>query len=242
MMADEQAAALWSSSPRSRPRSGAKPSPPIPARNGRRPSPRSRRRTRKSPPPQSGIEFIGASGITRWKTLAEDFPGLPVFNRGFGGSQIEDATYFADRIVIPYKPKTIVFQSGGNDLNAGKSPEQVAKDFEAFVAKVRAGLPDVRILFTEQGPSSKRWEQRDKQQQLNQLVKDFIAKGKNLGFIPVWQEFIGPDGKPNDALYVEDKLHNNAEGYKIRVRIVKQYLAGKVTGNAGLCPPPRGCG
>lgn len=180
-----------------------------------------------SPPPQGGIEFIGASGITRWKTLEQDFRGLPVFNRGFGGSQIEDATYYADRIVIPYKPRMIVFQSGGNDINAGKSPEQVAKDFEAFVAKVRAALPDVRILFTEQGPSSKRWEQREKQQQLNKLVKDFVEHGKNLGFIPVWNEFIGPDGRPNDALYVQDKLHNNAEGYKIRIRIVRPYLEGK---------------
>ena len=67
---------------------------------------------KKSPPPQGGIEFIGASGIAKWKTLKEDFAGLPVFNRGFGGSQIEDATYFADRIVIPYKPKTIVFELG----------------------------------------------------------------------------------------------------------------------------------
>ncbi len=182
---------------------------------------------KKSPPPQGGIEFIGASGIARWTTLKEDFPGLPVFNRGFGGSQVEDATYYADRIVIPYKPRVIVFQSGGNDLNAGKSPERVAKDFEAFVAKVRAELPEVRILFIEQAPSSKRWAQRDKQQQLNKLVKAFIDGGKNMVFIPMWQEFIGPDGKPNDALYVEDLLHNNAAGYKIRARVVKTYFEGK---------------
>ena len=54
-----------------------------------------------------------------------------------------------------------------------------------------------------------------------------LSKDKNLVFVPFWNEFLGPDGKPNDSLYVEDKLHNNAEGYKIRVRIVKQYLDGK---------------
>jgi lysophospholipase L1-like esterase len=179
---------------------------------------------KKSQPPQGAVLFIGASGIARWKTLKEDFPGHTVINRGFGGSQIEDSTYFAERIIIPYKPKTIVFQAGGNDLNAGKSPEQTAKDFEALVTKVRTALPDVRILFTEQAPSSKRWDQREKQQELNRLVKDFTTKGKNLGFIPMWNEFIGPDGKPIDALYVEDKLHNNEAGYKIRTRIVKTFL------------------
>jgi lysophospholipase L1-like esterase len=182
---------------------------------------------KQSPPPQKAVLFIGASGIARWKSLKEDFPEQRVINRGFGGSQIEDATYFADRIVFPYKPKTIVFQSGGNDINAGKSTEQVAKDFASFIAKVRASLPDVRILFIGQGPSTKRWEQRDKQQKLNQLVKDIIAKGKNMVFIDMWEPFLGPDGKPNDSLFVEDKLHHNAEGYKIRTRIVKPFLEGK---------------
>lgn len=179
---------------------------------------------KQTPPPKGAVLFIGASGITRWKTLKEDFPKYTVINRGFGGSQVDDAVYYADRIVIPYQPKTIVFQSGGNDLNAGKSPEKVAKDFEAFVGKVRAALPDVRILFIESPPSTKRWDQRDKQQQYNKLVKQFLESGTNMVFIPLWDPFIGADGKPNDALYVEDHLHNNAEGYKIRARIVNEYL------------------
>ena len=61
----------------------------------------------------------------------------------------------------------------------------------------------------------------------SQQPKDGFAKDKNLVFIPMWNEFIGSDGKPNDSLYVEDKLHNNAEGYKIRTRIIKGYLEGK---------------
>lgn len=180
-----------------------------------------------SPPPKGAVLFIGASGITRWKTLKEDFPKYTVINRGFGGSQVEDATYYVDRIVIPYQPKTIVFQSGGNDINSGKSPEQVAKNFEAFVGKVRAALPEVRILFIESGPSTSRWDQREKQQQYNKLVKQFLESGKNMVFIPMWDPFIGPDGKPNDALFVEDHLHHNAEGYKIRARIVNEYLERK---------------
>jgi lysophospholipase L1-like esterase len=182
---------------------------------------------KKSPPPTNAILFIGASGIARWKSLTEDFADKTVINRGFGGSQLEDAVYYADRIVIPYKPKMIVLQSGGNDINAGKSPEQVAKDFEAFVAKVRAALPDVRIAYLGQSPSTSRWAQAEKQKQMNKLITDIIAKGQNMVFIDIWKEFLGSDGKPNDALFVEDKLHHNAEGYKIRTRIVKPFLEGK---------------
>jgi len=47
-------------------------------------------------PPAGCILFVGSSSIRLWKSLAADFPGLPVVNRGFGGSQLADAVNFAD--------------------------------------------------------------------------------------------------------------------------------------------------
>ena len=58
----------------------------------------------KSPPPQEGIVFVGSSSMRLWD-LAKSFPNLPVVNRGFGGSQIHDATKYATKIVTPLKPK-----------------------------------------------------------------------------------------------------------------------------------------
>src|SRR4051794_5572805 len=56
------------------------------------------------PPPKDPILFVGSSSIRMWK-VEESFPDLPVMNRGFGGSEISDSVYYANRIVIPYKPK-----------------------------------------------------------------------------------------------------------------------------------------
>ena len=86
--------------------------------------------------------------------------------------------------------------------------DAAVKDADARNASFYSGF---LFFFIEQAPSSKRWDQREKQQELNKLVKSFISKGKNMVFIPMWQVFIGSDGKPNDSLYVEDKLHNNAD-------------------------------
>src|ERR1043166_4856375 len=86
-----------------------------------------------NPPPKHAVLFIGSSSIRMWKTLARDFPDLRVINRGFGGSQIVDSIYFADRIVMPYEPDVIVFYAGGNDINAGKSAEIIFDDFKHFV-------------------------------------------------------------------------------------------------------------
>lgn len=177
-----------------------------------------------NPPPQGAILFTGASSIRLWKTLAEDFSEHKVINRGFGGSQMSDNVHFADRIVTPYKPKLIVIQAGGNDINAGKSPEQVLADFKLYVEKVRAKLPDVRIAYMSINPSPKRWEQVEKQKQANKLVKDYVAKGKNLDYIDIWDSVLGADGQPRDELFVDDRLHPSAAGYKIRAEIVRPHL------------------
>ena len=177
-----------------------------------------------TPPPQGAIVFTGASGIRFWKTLAADFPGLNVVNRGFGESQLSDSVFFAERIVIPYHPKTVVIQAGGNDINAGKTPNQVLADFQAWVTKVRVALPDVRLVYLGQGPSPARWAQREKQQQANQLVRDYIAKEKNMFFVDIWAPCLGTDGEPRPELYVADKLHPSAEQYQIRAKLIRPTL------------------
>src|SRR5258708_6485384 len=70
-------------------------------------------------PPKDCIVFVGSSSIRFWSTLKNDFEGLPVVNRGFGGSELADAVNFADRIIIPYAPREVVIYSGANDLANG---------------------------------------------------------------------------------------------------------------------------
>src|SRR3954453_7644061 len=92
---------------------------------------------KQAPPPKGALVFTGASTIARWKTLEQDLPDQKILNRAFGGSEIVDCTHFADRMIFPYEPKAIYIRSGGNDIHAGKSAEQVFQDYKDFVAKVR---------------------------------------------------------------------------------------------------------
>jgi lysophospholipase L1-like esterase len=166
---------------------------------------------RKSPPPAGAVLFVGDSGIRMWKSLADDFSDQKVINRGFGGSTMADAVYFADRIVIPYKPRLIIVREGGNDLTTGVTPEQLLTQFQAFVTKVRSALPGVRIAFFSLNPNPARWNQADMRKRANAMIREYVAKEKNLDFIEVWDQFLGPDGKPRDELFIKDRLHNNAE-------------------------------
>src|SRR5436190_8670970 len=117
---------------------------------------------RTNPPPKAPVVFVGSSSIRLWKTLAQDFPKHHVLNRGFGGSEISDSVQYADRIVIPYRPRLVVMYAGGNDIHNGKTPETVFHDFQAFVAKVHAAAPSARIAYISIAPNPARWSEVEK--------------------------------------------------------------------------------
>jgi lysophospholipase L1-like esterase len=177
-----------------------------------------------SPPPKGGIVFIGSSTIRRWTSLPQDYPNHKVINRGFGGSQIADAAHFADRIVIPYAPRAVFLRAGGNDLNAGKTVEQVFNDFQNFVAKIHARLPETDIYYISLCPSIARWKQADKEKELNSKVQAFSAGKPHVKYIETYDMSLGTDGQPRPELFAPDKLHFNAEGNKLLAERIRPHL------------------
>lgn len=176
---------------------------------------------RKSPPPADAALFIGSSSFRLWTNLAQDFSEIPVINRGFGGSEIADSTHYVDRIVLPYKPRLIVMFAGTNDIAGGKQPEQVLKDFQEFVSKVRAGLPGIPIAYVSMNQTLSRWHLRDKMSEANRLIQKYTRTQRGLTFLDSATPLLGPDGKPQKSLLREDELHLNAEGYKAWKAIIK---------------------
>ena len=179
---------------------------------------------RAKPPEKGGIVFVGSSSIRLWKTLAQDFPEQRVLNRGFGGSEIADATFFAERIVIPYAPRMVVLYAGGNDLNAGKSTEQVIANFKMFAAKICEKLPDTTIAYISIAGNPARWAQVEKVKTVNAAIEAWIGEQPRMKFINVFPHMMGADGLPKPEIFVEDKLHMNAAGYAIWKEVVGPFL------------------
>ena len=177
-----------------------------------------------SPPPRHAYVFTGSSSVRMWESLATDFPGKPVLNRGFGGSQLRDAVHYADQVAVRYRPRKILLYSGDNDINAGRSPQQVLHDFRAFVARVRRDLPHTPIAFLAIKPSPSRADRLARQQQANALVKAEAAKLHKVEFIDVATPMLGADGQPRPELFLEDRLHMTPEGYALWRGIVAPYL------------------
>lgn len=179
-----------------------------------------------APPPAGAVLFVGSSTIRKWTTLAADFPDQKVINRGFGGCQIEDCTFYADRIVAAYAPRLVILRAGGNDINAGKSPEQVFDDFKAFVSAVRAKLPKASIAYMSINASPSRWSNVEREKKANRLIAAFIKENPalHLLYIDTFDATMGGDGRPREELFVKDKLHFNADGYKILADRVRLFI------------------
>jgi lysophospholipase L1-like esterase len=177
-----------------------------------------------NPPPQGAVLLVGDSQFFRWKTVAEDLPGYTVINRGIDSFQMSDLLYFADRLVLPYKPRMIVLHVGGNDVHNGTNAAAVLAGFKSFVAKVRAVMPQVPIAFTSITPGPGRWAEAPRRKEVNRIVKNYVATQPGLLFIDLWDAMLTPDGQPREDLWVADRVHPNHAGYMLRVKIMQPML------------------
>lgn len=177
-----------------------------------------------NPPAPGGVVFVGSSSILKWTTVAADFPFAKVLNRGFGGSELSDSVFYADRIVIPYAPRTVVVYAGENDLQAGKSAETLLADFQAFCAKVQPALPKARILFLAMKESPSRAPIREKVLLANRLIAAECAKDPRRTFVDVASPMLDAAGKTRPELFQPDMLHMKPAGYAIWTTVLTPYL------------------
>ncbi len=169
------------------------------------------------------VLFVGSSSIRLWPTR-ECFRDLPVINRGFGGSQISEVTYYTKRIVLPYAPKVIVFYAGDNDIAAGKSAERILADYKAFTELVHASLPQTRIIFVSIKPSRSRWTLWPVMSEANTMIRDLSGKDKRLFYFDGAAPLLGADGLPNLEFFLPDKLHLNAKGYEVWTKLLRPTI------------------
>ena len=178
---------------------------------------------RAAPPERCKVVFTGSSSVRFWSTLAQDMAPTDVINRGFGGSEIRDSTWYAGRIVVPYAPRQVVLYAGDNDLSSGRSPVQLRDDFRAFVQRVRRDLPKAKIAYLSNKPSPSRAHLLDLQRQANALIAADAA-GLQVDFIDIFSPMLDAQGQPREELFLQDRLHMNPAGYALWKQALLPYL------------------
>ncbi len=173
---------------------------------------------------QGTILFTGSSSIKGWRDVDEDFPGKGVVNAGFGGSHATDLLHFLEELVIDYAPKKVFIYEGDNDLNAGKSLQEIQETINLIVTQIQLELPDTEIFIISPKPSIARWGQAERYQALNKRLQAYANATEGVLFVNVWDDMLGEDGKPLEDIFLGDNLHMNRKGYDIWAKQVRKYM------------------
>lgn len=105
---------------------------------------------------KGGIVFVGDSYVENWwwYNWNSSWSGLPVINRGFGGTTWQELTPYVDSIITLWQPKVIVMYAGENEylryMGTGRTSKDVASSllpqFNRFYDSVRKKNPQAKII------------------------------------------------------------------------------------------------
>ena len=172
------------------------------------------------------IVFYGASNFRLWKEMDEDMFPYVVQNHGFGGSTDQDLLDYADRLLFPYHPAIVVFQTGSNDCAKLKGTndeifEQViarkVKMFETF----HEALPNARFVVVSGILMPGRSQYDEIIRRVNQYLRDYAAENEYLYFVDAEEMTLDADGNHIPEMFISDGIHLTHES---RIRWANEYI------------------
>ena len=177
-------------------------------------------------PPKNAILLIGSSSFTNWKDVAKYFPDQTIINRGFGGSSLPHMIMYAEDVIFKYNPKQILIYCGENDLTGGPTitADTIFERLKNLHQLIRSKYKKVPIAYISMKPSPSREKYLETMQKGNAMIKSFMAHEKRSSYIDVYSSMLDANGKILTHIFISDKLHMNAEGYKIWQGVIAPYL------------------
>ena len=180
---------------------------------------------RDTPLASNAIVATGSSSMRGWHSrIGQDLQPLSIIARGFGGSNMYDALYFLDELVLRHKPRAVILYQGDNDAALGASTEQVMAHFAAIVDTLHTELPATRMYILAVKPSIDRWSIWPAMKEINEQLKRYAGNDPLITYIDVATTMLGADGKPLPSIFLGDLLHMNDAGYDLWTAAVRPVL------------------
>ncbi len=166
-----------------------------------------------TPADQGAVVFFGDSITQGWGSLATDFPGLKIANRGISGDTTRGLLGRIRGDVLDVHPKAVSLLIGTNDLSLGAEPAVVAGNIQQIVAALHqadAAMPVIINKVMPRGPQPGKFP--EKIRQLNALLEQHLQADTKVTFCDTFSLFDDGTGTCKREEF-PDMLHPNATGY-----------------------------
>lgn len=165
---------------------------------------------------QGEIIFYGASNFRLWTDMEDDLSEYKVQNHAFGGSTDKLLVEYADKLLYPYNPSIVFFQTGSNDYVSLSGTDE---------EKVKACMEYKKQMFDifhEKCPNAKfvvmsglLLPGRSEYTELTQMVNDELEKycnSKDYMFFVDSEDLTYQNGEYREDLFIKDGIHLNHTG------------------------------
>jgi lysophospholipase L1-like esterase len=118
----------------------------------------------------------------------------------------------------------IVLYAGDNDLGAGRTPDQVLAQFDAFVKRVRKDLPCAKIAFISIKPALTRRGLLARIKATNEKIERYAAEHEHIKYIDVFTAMLKENGDIRAELFDKSGQHISRSGYELWKKIIAPHL------------------
>jgi lysophospholipase L1-like esterase len=175
--------------------------------------------------------FIGDSITQGWEGAGKDvwakyYGNRKAVNLGIGGDRTQHVLWRLDHgNVDGISPKLAVLMIGTNNSNGeDNTAEEIGAGIEAIVKKLRAKLPQTKVLVLAIFPRrEKPHPQREKNAKASAIAAK-LADNQNVFFMDIGDKFLTPDGTLTKEI-MPDALHLSTQGYEIEAAAIEPKVA-----------------
>lgn len=165
---------------------------------------------------QGEIIFYGASNFKLWTEMENDLSDYKVQNHAFGGSTDKLLVEYADKLLYPYNPSIVFFQTGSNDYVSlsGTNEEKVKtcmdykkQMFDTFHEK----CPNAKFVVMSGLLLPGRSEYTELTQMVNDELEEYCNSKDYMYFVDS-EDMTYQNGEYRDDLFIKDGIHLNHTG------------------------------
>lgn len=165
---------------------------------------------------QEGIVFYGASNFRLWTEMDNDLKEYKIVNSGFGGSTDKLMNQYADKLLYPFNPNIVFFQTGSNDYVEMSGTEEEKIDacinykkemFSTFHEK----LPNAKFVIMSGLLLPGRSSYTDLTIKVNEKLNEYATTIDYISYVDA--NNMTYDGTNyRDDLFQKDGIHLNHKG------------------------------